>query len=128
MAITIKNVGTNAYAYLSSREGARVRQRYIGRADEPAVAAFIRYLDETGCVPERLWRLFWDTDPRTIDIQANSRYIIERILELGDMDAFHWLEKSYPTKKLSETLFTSRTLSERSQTFWRLWLNVGNDA
>jgi len=40
--------------------------------------------------------LFWDVDPKTIDPEKHSRYIIERILDLGEPEEVRWLFHQYP--------------------------------
>lgn len=99
-------------------------QKYLGLAREPRVAAFIASSTETKSIPPRLRHLFWDVEPAKIDVSANSRYIIDRMLELGDLEALNWLQKTYPSKKILESLFLSRSISERSKGFWRLWFGV----
>ncbi|WP_269456767.1 DUF6922 domain-containing protein [Thermanaeromonas toyohensis] len=39
-------------------------------------------------VPVRFRSLFWDTVPESLDTEKHKRYIIERVLEFGDEDAY----------------------------------------
>ena len=39
--------------------------------------------------------LFWDTDPKKIDKEKNARYIIERILDLGNDKEVKWMWDYY---------------------------------
>jgi hypothetical protein len=42
-------------------------------------------------VPSRLWHLFWDTDPSTLDPDGHGVYIADRILRSTDNEALAWL-------------------------------------
>ncbi|MBI3354010.1 MAG: hypothetical protein HY034_03870 [Nitrospirae bacterium] len=59
-----------------------------------------------------------------IHLKKNARYIIERILELGNLDAIYWLQMAYSSQNIIETLNTSRAVSKRSRIFWKLWFGV----
>ncbi len=66
--------------------------------------------------------LFWDTNPRKIDIKKNAQYIIERVLDLGRDNEVRWLWKTYDKKILRRTVKHSRSLRERTKTLWTLLL------
>jgi hypothetical protein len=68
--------------------------------------------------------LFWDVDPLTIDVKQHRRYIIERVLEMGELDALLWLQRLYPTSVIIETLESSRKISAKSRNFWEIWFGV----
>jgi uncharacterized protein DUF6922 len=124
MSITIKKIGLREYAYNAYRSGKKVVQKYLGPADAPEVIAQIAAIRNVGTVPSTLFKLFWDVDPKTLDARRHYRYIIERILDYGDMDAFHWAQKQYPSSRIIEVCLTSRRLSNRSRQFWNIWFGV----
>jgi Family of unknown function (DUF6922) len=124
MSIIIRKIGNRKYGYLVLREGERVSHRYIGSAESPKVAQLIMYRNEKSAIPERLRTLFWDTSLRKIHIKKNARYIIEKILEYGDMDAVEWLEKVYSLSIIIDTLFLSRSITKKSRNFWMIWFGV----
>lgn len=126
MALITKIVGTRSYAYLSARDGKRVRHRYIGPIGDPAVEKIILALRETTSVPERFRSLFWDTRLEDIHLKRNSRYIIEKVLELGSLDAVNWLQGIVTVQKIKEVLTYSRGLSHKSRIFWSLWFGLEN--
>jgi hypothetical protein len=121
MAITVKTIGGREYVYYAYRRGNKVVQEYLGPRKDPAVAAKIAGNGQKRSLPQQLRRLFWDVDPGTIDVRLHSRYIIERILEVGDLEAVRWAQRRYPTAMIIETLRMSRRLSDRSRAFWRIW-------
>ncbi len=121
MAIITKRVKERSYAYMVNREGSKVVHRYLGPAESPAVKKMILNQKEITVVPVRFSVLFWDTDLKNIHIRKNSRYIIERVLELGSLDAVNWLQRVYTVQRILDVLNTGRGVSDKSRNFWMLW-------
>jgi len=121
MAVILKKIGSRSYAYLAVREGGRVVHRYIGAADGARSKRMMSEYREASTVPETIHGLFWDADPSDLQLRRHSRYIIERILLLGDLDAVAWLQRAYRVRRILEVARTSRALDERSRSFWLLW-------
>jgi hypothetical protein len=124
MSIITKKIGKREYAYLVFREGKKVIQKYLGPASDPKVLKLMEGKRDAFMIPERLWPLFWDVNPAEIHVRRNARYIIERILELGDLTAVHWLHMIYPLGKIIDVLSMSRNLTEKAGNFWRIWFEV----
>ncbi|MBI2267541.1 MAG: hypothetical protein HYU64_20625 [Armatimonadetes bacterium] len=119
--MTIKKVGKRKYAYLAYRQGRKVIHHYLGPLSSPQVKEKIRKLEAEKKVPQAICTFFWEVDPSRIDLHRNARYVIERVLDMGSLEALHWLQTIYPTRMLIETFEVSRKLSERSRNFWRIW-------
>lgn len=119
MSLVIKK---DKYAYLAYRSGKKVVYKYLGLISNPDVAEKIKELKRGKNVSENFHYLFWDADPESIDLKKNARYIIERVLELGGLDALQWIQRLYPTSLIVETLETSRKITPRSRNFWTIWL------
>lgn len=64
--------------------------------------------------------LFWDTDPKKLDIKKHAKYIIERIMDFGNQDEAYWMRRFYPKSLLAEVARTSRVLGSSSRTLWTL--------
>ncbi len=73
-------------------------------------------------VSEGFKSLFWDSSVDKIDINANKKYIIERILEYGDTEPVKWMFATYPLLEVKKVLKESRVLSKKSSDFWGLVL------
>lgn len=73
-------------------------------------------------VPGYLRRFFWDVDPAGLDPKRHRVYIIERLLEFGDVKAARWLFENYTRDDIAAVLESSRSLSLKSRNFWRLRL------
>ena len=127
MAIITKKIGKREYAYLVSREGKRVVHRYLGTARDPKVERLATIKEVTASIPARFRTLFWDTSLDNVNLKSHGRYVMEKVLEFGDLDAFEWLRDVYPGWQIKETLLLSRTLSEKSRNFWTIWFG-GDDA
>jgi hypothetical protein len=124
MNVVTKRIGKREYTYLVVREGKKVVHKYLGPADEPKVIKIISDKKETSAIPARFRPLFWDTNLSKIHIKINARYIIERVLEFGNMDAIEWLQKVYPLQTIIDVLNMSRIITEQSRNFWLIWFGV----
>jgi hypothetical protein len=124
MNVVTKRIGKREYTYLVVREGKKVVHKYLGPTDEPKVIKIISDKKETSAIPARFRTLFWDTSLSKIHIKRNARYIIERVLEFGNMDAIEWLQKVYPLQTIIDVLNMSRIITEKSRNFWLIWFGV----
>lgn len=71
--------------------------------------------------------LFWDVDPKTIDVKRHARYIIERVLEFGHMKEVGWLFRQYPISEIKRVMNLPRSqVSARSKSLWSLLLEDSN--
>jgi hypothetical protein len=66
--------------------------------------------------------LFWDTDPKKIDVKKNAQYIIERIADFGNDKEARWALDFYDKKTLKRVISRSRSLRPRTKTLWTLML------
>lgn len=75
-------------------------------------------------LPSEYKRFFWDVDFAALDRRAHQRYIIERLLEVGDLPAVRWLLASYASPDIIDVITHTRSLSPRSATLWALYFNL----
>ena len=66
--------------------------------------------------------LFWDTDPKKIDVKKNAQYIIERIADFGNDKEARWALDFYNKALLKKVITKSRCLNPRTKTLWTLLL------
>lgn len=65
--------------------------------------------------------LFWDVDPKTIDPKKHARYVIERILELGNDKEVSWMVHYYQPRTVKKVLVQSRgVLHDKTKALWSL--------
>lgn len=124
MAIVTKRIRGHKYAYLVTREGKKIVHKYLGPIDSLQVRKKLAERKEVSMIPDRFRSLFWDTSLGKINLKQHMRYIIERVLEFGDIDALGWLQRVYPTQTIIDVLSVSRSISNKSRNFWELWFGV----
>ncbi len=69
-----------------------------------------------------LKKYFWDIDFETLEVGKDKKYIIERILELGDENATRWIFKNFSKEDILNALKNNRKISKKSLNFWNLFL------
>ncbi|OGL85826.1 hypothetical protein A3I40_01485 [Candidatus Uhrbacteria bacterium RIFCSPLOWO2_02_FULL_48_12] len=66
--------------------------------------------------------LFWDTDPKKIDVKKNAQYIIERVADFGRDKEARWVLEHYDRALLKKVISKSRCLRPRTKNLWLLLL------
>lgn len=126
MSVITRKIGKRKYAYLTVREGKKVIHKYLGPADNPNIAKIIIEKKEASIIPERFRSLFWDTGIDKIHLNRNARYIIEKVLEFGNLESLEWLLRVYNVQKIIDVIHSSRDLTDKSRNFWKIWFEVTN--
>jgi len=75
-------------------------------------------------LPPFLRRYFWDTDIHDLDKRKNQIFIVERILEYGDIQAAQWMDQNFSQDLIKKTIMGRRGISPRSANYWALIYNV----
>lgn len=68
--------------------------------------------------------LFWDVDPGTIDLESNSRYIIQRVLEYGRYNDWRLILSHYGIKVIADTATSLRSLDPKAVSFISAITNI----
>lgn len=61
--------------------------------------------------------LFWDVDRNRLSPGKDWFFIIERVLEFGDIDDLFWLKETFPEEKIKNTVQKSRILSGKTRAY-----------
>lgn len=61
--------------------------------------------------------LFWDIEPGGLSPESHWFFIIERILEFGDIDDLRWMKNNFTPEQIRHTAEKSRVLTQRSLAF-----------
>lgn len=64
--------------------------------------------------------LFWDTDPKKINLKKHAKYVIERILDFGNDNEVRWMNKRYRKSTIKNTVSNSRCLRPETKSLWQL--------
>ncbi len=75
-------------------------------------------------LPEFLRPLFWDVDFDPLRIPGHERYMIERILELGNDTAVRWAWRTFGPEAIAQTVRRSRAISPNTASLWALILRI----
>jgi len=72
--------------------------------------------------------LFWDVDSRKLCLEKGSRYIIERVAYLGNLEDWLFIRKYYGEEKLKEVILDMRYLDEKSIHFFAQIFDVSKES
>jgi len=75
-------------------------------------------------LPVFLKKYFWDVKFEELDDKKHNRYIIERILGYGGMEASIWMTERYSRKKIIGIVKDVRYLPKQSMNFWCLVFDI----
>jgi hypothetical protein len=67
--------------------------------------------------------LLWEYDINTFNFDKSYKIVIERILQLGDLDEWKSMVKYYSKEKIIETISWSKQLDKRDKDFSLFFLN-----
>jgi hypothetical protein len=79
-------------------------------------------------LPKDFGKYFWDTNIDKLSVDGNYSFIIERLLELGDLDELAWVNNNYSKEKIAETLYKSRRISPKTGNFFSLYYKIPKDS
>ncbi len=69
-------------------------------------------------IPDFLKTFLWDVDISEIDIEKNKNYVIERILEYGDIPEVEWLFSNFRKDDIVKVLKKSKRLSAKTGNYF----------
>jgi len=78
-------------------------------------------------LPTEAQRFFRDTDSAHLDVDEYPDYVLERLLEYGDLPSVRWMLQRVPREEIIAILRTSRRLSSLSANFWALYFGLDQD-
>ncbi len=73
-------------------------------------------------IPTQLQVYFWGDDLGELDWSIHKKYIIQTLLEKGNIDALSWLFKQTNRAEL-QNLLPLLKLQPKSSNFWRIYLS-----
>ncbi|MDP4030847.1 MAG: hypothetical protein U1C50_02465 [Patescibacteria group bacterium] len=75
-------------------------------------------------IPRRLHKYFWDLNPVNLDAAKHPEYVIERLLNLGDLAAVKWVWDTFGRQKIVDVVKVGRQISPKTATFFTKLLNL----
>jgi len=77
-------------------------------------------------IPKSLHKYFWDVNVKNLDYD-HPYFVINRLLEKGDIEAARWVEKNFSKEQISYTIKNFRDFSLRNASFWSLIYKIPLD-
>lgn len=75
-------------------------------------------------LPKYLAQFFWDIDFAKLDPKIRAQYVVERILEMGNIEAVRWVFKQYTKDTIKRVVCQSRAISKKTANYWSLMLDI----
>ncbi len=79
---------------------------------------------KSASLPKPLHRYFWDTEATKLNPQDKPQYVIQRLLEMGDVEAVRWVRKNFSEEQIKKTIKERRGFSPKTAQFWALFLKI----
>jgi hypothetical protein len=75
-------------------------------------------------IPSFVSQYLWDVPNDKISVKNDSNFIIERVLEYGNLESLNWLNEKYKKDQITKVLKTSKKISPKSGNFFALYYGI----
>lgn len=75
-------------------------------------------------LPKEFKKYFWDVDYSKLSYNQYPKFILERLLKLGDSKAVQWMFKTFSRATLKRYILEAKGLDKRSNELWRLFFGL----
>ena len=75
-------------------------------------------------LPKEFHKFFWDIDATKLDPSQHALYVVNRLLDKGDLEAARWVLKEFPKDIILETFKKRRDFSPWNGVFWSRYLQI----
>jgi hypothetical protein len=75
-------------------------------------------------LPSSFYKFFWDTDAKKVNPSKHPYYVINRLLDKGDLKAVKWVRKNFSQEVIVATLKKKRDFSPWTAVFWSRFYNI----
>ncbi|PIY68721.1 hypothetical protein COY90_04445 [Candidatus Roizmanbacteria bacterium CG_4_10_14_0_8_um_filter_39_9] len=75
-------------------------------------------------IPQSLHHFFWDVEVEKLDPEKKPYFVINRLLDKGNVEAVKWVRKNYTDKTIESAITTLRDFSPKVARFWALYLKI----
>lgn len=86
------------------------------------VLPFRYNFDMPSMLPKQVKKYFWGDNLALLSWPKHKRYILQTLLERGDLSSLHWVFKNASKEEVLQMLPGLR-LREKSANFWRVYLS-----
>lgn len=74
-------------------------------------------------LPEEFRKYFWDCNFDDLSLDKYKKFIVERILNFGDIYSVRYILLNVDKPELKNIISTSRNLNSKTKNFWEIMLN-----
>lgn len=75
-------------------------------------------------IPETLYKFFWDVNPQKVNPAEKPYFVIQRLLDKGNIEAVRWVRENFSTADIAETFYKMRDFRAKVGYFWTLFLEL----
>lgn len=75
-------------------------------------------------LPTEFYGFFWDIDAAKLDPSKHAPYVINRLLDKGNVEAVRWVRRAFPEELIMGTIKTRRDFSPWNAVFWARFYNI----
>ena len=79
-------------------------------------------------IPEHINKYLWDVNVGELSLEKHSKFIIERVLEYGDLDTIKWLENVYSKDIITNVLIKSKRISPKTGSLYALYFDIPRES
>lgn len=73
-------------------------------------------------IPEEFKKYFWDVSLDELSFEKHLRFITERFLNYGDLQAIKWIFSCTTKESIKSIVKTSRNLNVKTKNYWQIML------
>lgn len=75
-------------------------------------------------LPSKFYSYFWDVDAKSLNLSKKNLFVIQRLLNKGNIEGVVWVLQNYDKETIKKALTTLRDFSPKIGRFWQLYLNI----
>lgn len=75
-------------------------------------------------IPEELEGFFWDVNVKKLDPSKKPYFVIQRLLDKGNVQAVRWVRQNYTPQDIAETFYHMRDFRTKVGRFWEAFLDL----
>ncbi|OGG13414.1 hypothetical protein A3D77_04940 [Candidatus Gottesmanbacteria bacterium RIFCSPHIGHO2_02_FULL_39_11] len=75
-------------------------------------------------LPREFHRFFWDVEASQVNPSKLPYYVVNRLLDKGNLDAARWVLSSFPKETIVETFRKVKDFSPWNGVFWANYLEI----
>ncbi|MBI4009380.1 hypothetical protein HY357_04040 [Candidatus Roizmanbacteria bacterium] len=75
-------------------------------------------------IPKSLYRYFWDVNPKKVNPKESPYFVINRLLDKGNVESVRWVIRSFTKEQIKETFKRFKDFRAQVGNFWSLFFQL----